>query len=134
MRPNILVVDDSKRMRNIVRETLGAYDCDVAEAANGFNAFFVIERARTDLILLDVSMPLMGGLETLARLKAAPELAAIPVIMLTSPADHALMGEWAALGAVGALVKPFSGEQLAGKVREILILRPLPQTPPSCGG
>jgi CheY-like chemotaxis protein len=125
MRPNILTVDDSKQMRLIVQQALSAFDCDCCEAANGFNAFFVIERARTDLILLDVSMPVMDGLETLTRLKAAPELQAIPVIMLTSPADHAVMDELIALGAIGTLMKPFTERALIEKVCGVLPLKPL---------
>jgi CheY-like chemotaxis protein len=125
MRPNILTVDDSKGMRLMVQQALSAFDCDTSEAANGFNAFFAIERAKTDLILLDVSMPVMDGLETLSRLKAAPELQSIPVIMLTSPADHAVMDELITLGAIGTLMKPFTAEALIEKVRSVIDLKPV---------
>ena len=124
MRPNILTVDDSKGMRLMVQQALSAFDCDVNEASNGFNAFFAIERAKTDLILLDVSMPVMDGLETLSRLKAAPELAGIPVIMLTSPADHAVIPQLAGMGAIGTLMKPFDETALVEAVRRVLKLKP----------
>jgi two-component system, chemotaxis family, chemotaxis protein CheY len=124
MRPTILAVEDSKGLRLLIEKALGAFDCDVHEASNGYNAFFAIERARPDLILLDVSMPVMDGVETLARLKAAPELAAIPVIMLASPANHAVMGRLAELGASGTLMKPFTAAALVEKVRHVLPLTP----------
>jgi len=122
MRPNILTVDDSKALRVFVAKALRGFDCEVNEAANGFNAFFSIERARPDLILLDVSMPVMDGVEMLRRLKITPELSAIPVLMLTSPADHAVMDRLAALGASGTLMKPFNAAGLLEKIRGIVVL------------
>ena len=96
MRPNILTVDDSKALRIFVQKALNGFDCEVCEAANGFNAFFSIERARPDLILLDISMPVMDGVEMLRRLKITPEIQAIPVVMLASPADHVVIPRLAA--------------------------------------
>ena len=124
MRSTILTVDDSKGLRLFVQKALSAFACDLHEASNGYNAFFAIERARPDLILLDVSMPVMDGIETLSRLKAAPELSSIPVIMLTSPADHAVMGQLTALGSSGTLMKPFNEAALLEKIRRVLNLIP----------
>lgn len=124
MRPTILTVDDSKALRLFVAKALSAFDCEVEEASNGFNAFFVIERARPDLILLDVLMPVMEGWETLRRLKGAPELADIPVIMLTSPADRPLIDELMTMGAARTLMKPFNEAALLEAIRSILKLKP----------
>ena len=124
MRPTILTVDDSKGLRLMVAKALSAFACEVTEASNGYNAFFAIAQTRPDLILLDVSMPVMDGIETLTRLKAAPELSAIPVIMLTSPADHAVMARLTKLGASGTLMKPFNEAALVEKVRGVLKLKP----------
>jgi CheY-like chemotaxis protein len=121
----ILAVDDSKALRSFVQKTLQPFSCEVCEATNGFNAFFAIERARPDLVLLDVNMPVMDGLEALTRIKSTPELEAIPVIMLTSPADHAVIDKIIALKADGMLVKPFSETALLEKIRGILDLKPL---------
>ncbi len=123
MRPNILTVDDARTVRQLAQKALRAFDCDTSEATNGYNAFFAIERARPDLILLDVSMPIMDGVETLTRLKSAPELAAIPVIMLTSRADHALLPQLTTLGASGMLLKPFNEAMLLEKIRAVLPLK-----------
>ena len=124
MHPTILTVDDSKGLRLFVQKALSAFACDLHEASNGYNAFFAIERARPDLILLDVSMPVMDGIETLSRLKAAPELSSIPVIMLISPADHAVMGQLTALGSSGTLMKPFNEAALLEKIRSVFNLIP----------
>ena len=124
MRRTILTVDDSKGLRLMVEKALGGFDCDVHEAANGYNAFFAIERARPDLILLDISMPVMDGIEMLTRLKAAPELADIPVLMLTSRADHAIIPQLPALGAHDSLMKPFTEAALLEKIRGIIKLKP----------
>ncbi len=120
--PHILTVDDSKGLRLFVQKALAGFACDHGEAANGYNAFFAIERMRPDLILLDISMPVMDGVEMLTRLKAAPELAAIPVIVLASPADHAVIPQLTTLGASGLLMKPFTAPALLEKVQSILPL------------
>lgn len=125
MRTTILTVDDSKALRLFVQQALGAFDCEACECSNGYNAFFAIERVRPDLILLDVTMPVMDGVETLTRLKESPELRAIPVIMLTSPADHAVMSRLMELGAAGTLMKPFNEASLLEKIHRVLPLKPV---------
>lgn len=117
MRPTILTVDDSKALRLLVANLLQPFDCEPTESANGFNAFFAIESARPDLILLDVNMPVMDGVETLTRLKASPELADIPVIMLASPADHAVIPQLPALGAAVVVMKPFTPAALLEQIQ-----------------
>jgi CheY-like chemotaxis protein len=66
----------------------------------------------------------MDGVETLTRLKDAPELRDIPAIMLTSPADHAVMARLTTLGASGTLMKPFNEAALLEKIRGVLELKP----------
>ncbi len=122
MCPKILTVDDSKGVRNLVNGALFPFNCDVSEAANGYNAFFMMEKVLPDLIILDINMPVMGGLQMLELLKSKPELQAIPVIMLASPTDHPVMGEIKQLGVNGVLLKPFNKAALLEKVRSVLVL------------
>lgn len=129
MRPTILTVDDAKAVRTIVEKALGSFDCNLTGSTNGFNAFFSIESARPDLILLDISMPIMGGVETLRRLKAAPELSAIPVIMLTSRADHMVIPLLSKMGAQDSLMKPFTESALLEKIRTVIALEPAKTRP-----
>jgi CheY-like chemotaxis protein len=98
----------------------------VSEADNGFKALFAMERSLPDLILLDVNMPTMGGMQMLTLISGKPELKAIPVIMLTSPADHAVSGQIAALGVSTTLMKPFTPADLIAKIRGVIELKPLP--------
>ena len=126
MRQTILTVDDAKAVRVLVENALAGFDCELTTATNGFEAFFAIERVRPDLILLDISMPGMGGVETLRRLKAAPELADIPVIMLTSRADHTVVPLLPKMGAVGNVLKPFTEPTLLAAIQNVLKLQPVP--------
>ena len=124
LRPKILTVDDSKTVRRLAQSALRDFDCELSEADNGYKALFAMERSLPDLILLDVNTPTMGGVEMLELLSGKPELKAIPVIMLTSPADHAVSGQLAALGVSGILMKPFTPAELIAKIRRVLDLKP----------
>ena len=113
-------------MRLLTQRALAAFDCATSEAPNGYNALFAMERALPDLILLDVNMPTMGGVEMLTMMRSNPTLAAIPVIMLTSPADHGVMTQLAALGISGHVMKPFTPAALIEKIGGVLALPPAP--------
>ena len=128
-RPIILTIDDAKAVRLLVEKALSAYDCEVNEASNGFNGLFAREKARPDLMLVDVSMPVMNGIDMLERVKSAPEVADIPIIMMTSRSDHAYMAEIMALGAKDTLMKPFSEADLLQKVRSVIKLVPKKSKP-----
>ena len=123
-RPQILAVDDAKAVRTIVETVLTPFDCNVEGAANGYNALFMMESALPDLIVLDVNMPIMGGLEMLTMLKSKPELAGIPVIILASPADHAVLPKLKELGLAGLLMKPFDPAALLEVIRRYIALKP----------
>ncbi len=90
MRYKILTVDDSKTVRIIVRKAFKGYDCDILEAGNGVEGLALAAKESPDLILLDVTMPVMDGVEMLTKLKSDPALKAIPVMMLTAEGgrDH----------------------------------------------
>ena len=122
MRPKILAVDDSKAVRIIVRKALEPLACDVNEATNGFNGLFSMEKEQPDLILLDVGMPIMNGVEMLTLLKSHPELKKIPVIMMTSPSDHRIIPKIIELGVSNHIMKPFTTAALVTAVRRILTL------------
>jgi len=117
-------VDDSKAVRLIATKVLSAFDCDVREATNGYNALFAMEKVLPNLILLDVNMPIMSGLEMLTMLKSKPALEKIPVIILASPADHPVMGEIKTLGVSGILMKPFKETALLEIILNVLALKP----------
>ena len=124
-RPKILTVDDAKAVRLLTQRALAAFDCDMSEAPNGYNALFAMDRALPDLILLDVNMPTMGGVEMLTMMRSNPVLHGIPVIMLTSPADHGVIDQLSALGVSAFVMKPFSPTALVEKIRAVIALTPV---------
>lgn len=123
MRPKILTVDDAKAVRVLAQRALEKLDCEVTEATNGFNALFAMEKSLPDLVLLDVKMPIMGGLELLTMMRSNPTLRRIPVLMLTSLADHPVLDQLTALGVSGLLTKPFSEAALLEQVQRVLASR-----------
>ncbi|HEY0967476.1 MAG TPA: response regulator [Opitutaceae bacterium] len=129
MRYKILTVDDSKTVRIIVRKAFKAFDCEILEAGNGVEGLAVAAKESPDLILLDVTMPVMDGVEMLTKLKADPALKAIPVMMLTAEGgrDHVL--KIAKIGVRDYLVKPFKEEVLIEKAGRVIDLKPLSDTP-----
>ncbi len=125
MRPIILTVDDARTVRLLTQKVLSSFDCETTEATNGYNALFAMEKALPQLLLLDVSMPIMDGLQMLTMMKSNPALQKIPVIMLTSRADHAILPQLTALGVNGILLKPFSEAALLEKILTVIKLKPV---------
>lgn len=128
MRYKILTVDDSKTVRIIVRKAFRAFDCEIIEASNGAEGLTVAAKESPHLILLDVTMPVMDGVEMLNQLKASPALKGIPVIMLTAEGGRDNVLKIAKIGVRDYLVKPFKEEVLVEKVRRVIDLSPLAGT------
>lgn len=129
MRNKILTVDDSKTVRIIVRKAFKAFDCEIMEAANGVEGLAVATKGLPDIILLDITMPVMDGVEMLTKLKADPHLKGIPVIMLTAEGGRENVLKIAKIGVRDYIIKPFKEEVLLEKVGRIIDLKPLSDTP-----
>jgi two-component system cell cycle response regulator len=128
MATKILSVDDSRTIRLIVGKAFRPYDVTILEASNGEEGLGVAAREKPDLIILDVTMPVMDGVTMLGKLKEDPALKAIPVIMLTAESGRENVLQIARLGVRDYLVKPFREEQLIEKVGRCVTLekRPVP--------
>lgn len=120
MRPTILVADDEAVLRALARATLSRAGYDVLEAADGQEALELAHGARPDVIVLDLMMPRKSGLEVLRELRADPELAPIPVVMLTARTRTADRRAAAEAGTDRFLAKPFSPRELSETVAELL--------------
>lgn len=129
MRYKILTVDDSKTVRIIVKKAFKSYDCDILEAANGVEGLALAAKENPDLILLDVTMPVMDGVEMLTKLKADPALKGIPVMMLTAEGGRDNVLKIAKIGVRDYIVKPFKEDVLIEKSGRIIDLKPLSDTP-----
>jgi len=129
MRKKILTVDDSKTVRIIVRKAFKQFDCQILEAANGVEGLSVAAKDLPDLILLDITMPVMDGVETLTRLKSDPHLRGIPVMMLTAEGGKENVLKIAKIGVRDYIVKPFKEDLLIEKANRIIDLKPLADGP-----
>ena len=120
MSKKILVVEDTEDNRQILRDLLGMAGYDMVEAHDGAEGVAKAAEHRPDLILMDIQMPVMDGYEATRRIKANPELKAIPIIAVTS---YALSGDEQKTRDAGCdayIAKPYSPRQMLAKVKEIL--------------
>jgi DNA-binding response OmpR family regulator len=132
VRPSLLVVDDDSRVRTVVGWQFEAEGYDVIEAADGNAAWQGILEHRPDLIVLDLSLPGVSGLDLLRRLRAAGDPTPVVVLSGRSGEGDRIVG--LDLGADDYLVKPFSPGELAARVRSVLRRtsgHPIPHTAPS---
>ncbi len=120
----ILTVDDSKTIRMIVKKAFSPYNCNVLEAENGVEGLALAAKEKPDLIILDITMPVMTGIEMLEKLKAEKDLKDIPVIMLTAESGKDSVMKIVKMGIKDYVVKPFKGDQLIDRVKGILKLAP----------
>ena len=120
----ILTVDDSKTIRMIVKKAFKPFDCELFEAENGVEGLSIATREKPDLIVLDVTMPVMNGIEMLGKLKSEPSLKDIPVIMLTAESGKDNVIQILKMGVKDYIVKPFKGEQLIERAQKIVKLEP----------
>src|SRR6266702_4330090 len=113
----ILIVDDEPRIRDFVRLNLELEHYRVEEAENGQEALEKVRDLLPDLVVLDVSMPIMDGFEALAEIR---EVSTVPVIMLTVRQSEADKIRGLDLGADDYLAKPFSPPELLSRIRALL--------------
>jgi len=119
----VLIVDDSSVMRTIVERALrsaGLELSEVLEATNGAEGLIAAEKGGLDLILSDINMPVMDGLEFLRNLRTIAAAKGVPVVMISTEGSEAHVVEALSLGARGYLRKPFTPEQLKERVMALL--------------
>jgi len=116
----ILVVDDSETMRAVIKKTVlmsGVPIGEFCEACNGKVALEILEETWVDVVLSDINMPEMGGIEFLQEVKQNEVLKNIPVIFISTESSQSRMNEVASLGAAAYVKKPF----MPGQIREVLL-------------
>jgi len=120
MMATILAVDDSASMRQMVSFTLKGAGYNVIEAEDGQKALDKAKVSAVDLVLTDVNMPVMDGIELVKNLRTLPDYKFTPILMLTteSAGDKKVQGKNA--GATGWLVKPFNPEQLLATIKKVM--------------
>ena len=115
----ILIVDDNASARETLVAMLENQQYRIELAEDGFHALQILQQLQPDLILLDVMMPGMDGFEVCRRIRAAPQLAEVPIIMLTALDDRASLLQGIEAGADDFLIKPVDRYELTARVRTI---------------
>lgn len=120
MSKRVLVVDDSQSIRQHVGTTLAAGGFEVLEAVDGLDALETLTaRTDIDLVICDVNMPRLGGLELLDKLQVAGVMSRLQVVMLTTEGQPAMMQRAKQAGAKGWVVKPFKAPLLLAAVKKL---------------
>ena len=120
MAKKILVVDDSKAIRQSVTFVLEQNDYQVIDAEDGLDALEKLEGQAVDLIITDVNMPNMNGIELIQEVRSRNDLKFVPILVLTTESQNSVMDKGKAAGATGWIVKPFSTDKLLAAVRKVV--------------
>ena len=116
---DVLIVDDSAAIRKILQRVLKQAELPlgaVHEAGDGVEALATLKDNKVDLILSDINMPNMDGLELLGKLKSDDALKAVPIIMVSTEGSQTKVLEAVQLGAAGYVRKPFTPDQIKDKL------------------
>jgi len=120
---NILVVDDSSSIRAIVKKIIRMSGFDVGEfwdAADGLVALSVLEEQQVDIVLTDINMPNMNGMELITRMNKDDRMSTIPVVVVSTEGSDKKMNEAMAMGAVGYVKKPFMPKDIKRTLNGIM--------------
>ena len=120
MTKRILVVEDQKDDRQIIRDVLADTDYEIIEVEDGEQALAAVAKARPDLILMEIQLPSMGGYETMRRIRTDPALLSIPIIAVTAYAPSGEEQKARAAGCDDYVPKPFSPRQLLARIKQYL--------------
>jgi two-component system chemotaxis response regulator CheY len=120
MAKNILIVDDSASMRQMISFTLKDAGYDVITAGNGKEALTKLDGTKVEMVLTDLNMPEMNGIELIRQLRAKPGYKFIPIVMLTTESQETKKQEGKQAGASGWIVKPFKPDQLLDTVKKFV--------------
>jgi CheY-like chemotaxis protein len=118
LKKTILVVDDEVHSRILLREILLEAGYEVLEAADGIMALALLERRDVDLLITDRSMPGLGGLELLVKLRQQKRM--VPALMVSAYGEESFWSQAIGLGAVDYLLKPFKADDVLKNVEKAL--------------
>jgi two-component system chemotaxis response regulator CheY len=117
----ILITEDSATMRSLISSTIAAMgDYEVVEAANGFEALRILPREMVDMVITDINMPDINGLELISFLRSNVNYKSLPLIIISTEGSEKDRQKGLALGADAYLVKPFVPEELQNLIRTFL--------------
>lgn len=121
VRKKILIAEDSPTMRSLISSTLAAAgDYEVVEAANGFDALRILPREKVDMVITDINMPDINGLELVSFIRGNPQYQNLPLLIISTEGSERDREKGLRLGADAYLVKPFNPDDLQAFVRKFL--------------
>ncbi|MDR3536952.1 MAG: response regulator [Acetobacteraceae bacterium] len=120
MPKTILCVDDSASIRQMVKLTLTGAGYAVVQAGDGAEGLATARTTAADLVMTDLNMPVMNGLDLIRELRKLPSYKGVPIIFLTTESDVGIKQQAKAAGATGWITKPFQQEQLIAVIRKVI--------------
>ncbi|MGY4303388.1 two-component system chemotaxis response regulator CheY [Bradyrhizobium sp. USDA 4369] len=116
----VLTVDDSPSIRQMVKVTLEPAGHQVIEAGDGVQGLAKAQTSRPDIVITDLNMPVMNGLELIRALRKERTLTGMPILFLTTESNDAVKQEAKSAGATGWITKPFKPEQLLAVIGKLV--------------
>ena len=116
----VLAVDDSPSIRQMVKVVLGPAGHTVIEAGDGAEGLVKAKANHVDIVITDLNMPVMDGLEMIRNLRGLPSLTGVPIVFLSTESDDGVKQKAKAAGATGWITKPFKPEQLLAVVSKLV--------------
>ena len=120
MAKKILSVDDSASVRQMVTFALETAGYHTVQATDGREALALLKTTPVDMIVTDLNMPNLNGIELIKQVRALPSFKFVPIVLLTTESEDAKKAEGKAAGATGWIVKPFNQGQLLAVVKKLL--------------
>lgn len=115
----VMAVDDSKTMRDMISHTLKSNGYDVLLAEDGKQALEMLGTKKADVVITDLNMPNMNGLDLIKSLRTQPAYRTTPILMLTTESDETKKAAGKQAGATGWIVKPFNPEKLIAVIQRV---------------
>jgi len=119
MSKTVLTVDDSKTIREMVSFTLKGAGYQILEAEDGAKGLDVINANAVNVVITDLNMPNMNGLDMIKAIRSNPRFSAVPILMLTTEGDASKKVEGRNAGATGWIVKPFQPDKLIEVIKKV---------------
>ncbi|MCF4127267.1 response regulator [Methylobacterium sp. SyP6R] len=116
---NVLAVDDSASIRQMIKVVLGPAGHTVIEAGDGAEGIAKAKSNALNLVITDLNMPVMNGLDMIKNLRTMPALTGVPILFLSTESDDGIKQQAKAAGATGWITKPFKPEQLLAVVSKL---------------
>lgn len=116
----VLTVDDSRTMLAMLHYTLSAAGFEVLQAEDGQQGLEVLQRETVDVVITDINMPVMDGIEFIQQVRASGQFQSLPILILTTESSEEKRGQGKAAGGTGWIVKPFDPEKLVSIIQRVV--------------